>query len=789
MDEDNLFAISNITCKVRQNSSIPIPGIDFYEGIPLTVVLNILGWILLLICFTILRKIAWDYGRLALFIRKDNPMRNNLLDEENSSESMIDRGRSVPRLKWSDNCLWICTLFRLNNTEIVRKCGRDAYIYLLFQCYLIVYICLVSLLSFVVILPVNLSGNIFSLNRDFGSLTIANSRTEYLWIHSVMAFIYPLLAVAFMQRFTYCVESLQKKMEADGEDGDHQQAQNTSNTLMISNIGMPNEEAVTEYLTGKYSKESIADIQFTYDVAALTKLDAQRRWATRARQNSEQLRQLNNQNDYEAPTLYPYACSWYCRCCFCDECGCHKVDAVEFYTDLEDKLQAAVQVEMARTRRKPLGIVFLTMRDSDMADRVYEDFALKCCWNNRNSDNVGAVTSDQDPVVSKKVISTQSWRVEFAPPVDAIIWENLSISGYQWWLRTILINTFILIICFFFTTPVILLEKMERLLHRVISSVLDKFLPTLLLWLFACLLPNVVYFVDPFIGHWTRYSQHHAVMTKTFAFLILMVIIIPSLGLTSVQSVFENKIVERYQCIFASDNVAFFINYVVTSAFLGTGLELLRLPELFFYAISVLLTRSSAERSALRESKVYDFHFGFQYAWFLCISTVILTYSIPCPLIAPCGLIYLIFKHIVDRYNIYFAYRPLHINIGLHTSAGNIFAASAILIPGCVFAFIWLRYGEMQTAMMESMFYFALSSLIITAIVVADHIKFGQLKRLAVIFFDKYWSCSFTERLETKDEEKHVLYVASVLQGSKNDPSEGVAVSSAPKTYGTITNC
>ncbi len=58
------------------------------------------------------------------------------------------------------------------------------------------------------------------------------------------------------------------------------------------------------------------------------------------------------------------------------------------------------------------------------------------------------------------------------------------------------------------------------------------FLPTLILWAVAALLPNLVYYTDKWIGHWTRSSEHHAVMRKTFIFLLLMVLILPSLGLT-----------------------------------------------------------------------------------------------------------------------------------------------------------------------------------------------------------------------------------------------------------------
>lgn len=47
----------------------------------------------------------------------------------------------------------------------------------------------------------------------------------------------------------------------------------------------------------------------------------------------------------------------------------------------------------------------------------------------------------------------------------------------------------------------------------------------------------------------------------------------------------------RWRCLFLPDKGAFFVNYVITSSLIGTGLELIRFPELFLYAIRVALSR------------------------------------------------------------------------------------------------------------------------------------------------------------------------------------------------------
>ena len=56
-----------------------------------------------------------------------------------------------------------------------------------------------------------------------------------------------------------------------------------------------------------------------------------------------------------------------------------------------------------------------------------------------------------------------------------------------------------------------------------------------------------------------------------------------------------------HRCIFLPSNGSFFVNYVITAAFIGTALELLRFSELFVYGVKLLLSRSQAEAAAVRK--------------------------------------------------------------------------------------------------------------------------------------------------------------------------------------------
>ena len=112
-------------------------------------------------------------------------------------------------------------------------------------------------------------------------------------------------------------------------------------------------------------------------------------------------------------------------------------------------------------------------------------------------------------------------------------------------------------------------------------------------------------------------------MQKTYGFLLLMVLIMPSIGLGSVSVLLEylfskdhpNEAVNRFECIFLSDNGSFFVNYIIFAAFLGTALELLRIPELLNFGIRLLFTSSLAERNNVKRKRTFEFEFGLHYAW------------------------------------------------------------------------------------------------------------------------------------------------------------------------------
>lgn len=242
----------------------------------------------------------------------------------------------------------------------------------------------------------------------------------------------------------------------------------------------------------------------------------------------------------------------------------------------------------------------------------------------------------------------------------------------EWYLRWILVNAILFFFLFFLTTPayiVTMLRTMTKNNETIddmtqSSPLVTEFLPTLLLWSLTALMPIVVAFSETWLSHFTRSTYNYAVMTKTFGYLLFMILILPSLGLATASAFLEwsflvNKNESyRFECVFLPDRGAFFVNYVITMCFIGTSLELLRFPDLIMYIYRIVTARSQAETPYIRKSIVVEFPFGIHYTWQLLIFTMGVFYSVACPLITPFALMYLMMKNFNDKHNLYFCFGP-----------------------------------------------------------------------------------------------------------------------------------
>lgn len=645
----NLTLIDNDTCLTPRRTNKTVIS-NVYEGIPETILLNVVSWLFLILLFAILRNRAWDYGRLALV---HTQKWTQLFYKTTNDAVAIDESQIDVTVIPDQGCLWFPSIFKISRERIFARCGPDASHYLSFQTQLLILKSIITLFALVVILPINFQGTLLGDKTTFGHTTIGNlpADSKWLWVHIMGSVCVVPIMVLLMKKCSGripCATALSSK------------------TVMITNISKlhRNTEDIKSYLLVRYPGIDIKSVKLAYKVKQLINLEKKREKVHEARMYC--LSHLQTADIKIQPYGCIVCCPWGTK------------NALEYYTVQEEYLNQLVSSKRTSALQSPLGIAFVTLSTEEMAQYILKSF---------------------------RPGSHRNWIIFKAPTPSDINWENLEISYRNWYCKAIFINAILFLVLFFLTTPVIMvnffnnLTSVEDSFIKKLSPLLAEFLPTLLLLSMSALMPVIVAYSDEWMSHWTKSKQNHATMYKTFFFLLFMVLILPSLGLTSAQAFVEwsiqpKNMTLRWECIFLADKGAFFVNYVITSALIGTALELLRFPELAMYAWRLMRIKSEAEKTTIRKEILSVFPFGIHYAWTLLMFTVSTVYSLTCPLITPFGLLYLCLKHLVDKYNIYYVYQPITMSgegQHIHADAVKMVRIAILLLQLITALFFFLR--------------------------------------------------------------------------------------------------
>lgn len=279
-----------------------------------------------------------------------------------------------------------------------------------------------------------------------------------------------------------------------------------------------------------------------------------------------------------------------------------------------------------------------------------------------------------------------SWSVRYAPYPDNVEYDDLLHLATTSKFTIISWHAIMIVIFLFFTTPNVVLSIFERLsvLRPDRAKQLTGFERTLINYVSillqittTALLPTLITQISRQIPYEDTASKDHSIMWKVYLFLVLMVIIMPSIGMSSAQALFNSDI--NPICLFPTDNGAYYINYVISSIFLSTILELIKPLDLLSYCFILFTGRSKADYEAGRRYISSEFSIGMNHTSVLLIFSVVMTYAISCPLIAPAGLLYLIVKHVVDHYHLFYSYFTRRVNKDLQNTI-IVFVRVALLL-------------------------------------------------------------------------------------------------------------
>lgn len=636
---------------------------DLQDGkIPTVLVLNLIVWIFLISVFLLLRFSIWEFAKSAIIFSAKNDLSSSLTE----SSSFSTPGRNKKRyslLRERHAFEWIYNFLKLSFRDIKANSGLDAYLYLKFEVYLISLMFVYTVISCSFILPVNyIEGK--GVSRIFErttitSLTQSKFGHEKLWLHSFVTHIY--VVFAFMLMFSYSRHLARYR----------QFGKKSSHAIMIQHTSKSARESdLRKHFTETDSDCQIDDVTLAYNTFKLHECIEELDQANTHLKLYQDILQETGDREW-------ILIGWKKYLCVCSR----GADAIDYYTKESSQLSDCVVVAQEQVRLKPLGIAFVTFSRVALIEDILSQYQRVFCHRPTSS------VSNQ--------INVKQWRVSLAPHPSDIQWQNLGLNQVVWCLRWLVLNLIVLIITIFFTTPVAGISVVNTLLtvnnhqyslNEAITDVFNLMNSTatepfrelsttyttpLLQILFAQFIPLLVSKSCNLEQHWTKSGYQKSAIIKTFIFLQIMLLIFPSLSLTSfdllIKSIYAsvnnstNSSISDLQlsgllkCAFLPEGGVFFVNYIITSAFF-TAFQLLQIPNFVKYLYRKMSARTIYEIKTAKEKFLSPFDFGIQYAWVLVKISIVIAYSTICPLITVAGFLYIVMKFYVDKYNLYYVH-------------------------------------------------------------------------------------------------------------------------------------
>ncbi|GIX91798.1 CSC1-like protein 2 [Caerostris darwini] len=538
-----------------------------FDGIPEHFLMTLICYVIILVVFLILKKIAWMQQKQAE-----------------------------------------CELLEVGDQEIWYRCGVDAIQYLTFHRYILYYMIINTAVCMFIVLPTNVKGALKDTNVHFERTTINNVdiSSDLVWVHLVCGII---LMISVGMTLKMIAGNLRIFLKSAWIE----------RSIILKNIHKKHisSKEIEHYLRINFPSVQIEYIKLAYDYKYLIDMNMKLRQAA---DNLDICRFIKSHQYREVMVLK--SGSFLQRLC---KCNMHRemITGTEYYEAKVNKYKLKLAEEINRLPKKVLPIAFVTFRQEKDAQLV-----------------VNSQTKSFSIKMGGK------WIFDGAPDPTNVMWENMQKGQTLWNWRSAFINLVVCIVAVFLSTPTIVVSsfKLDQISMTITEEnvTLARFFITVILWILSLVIPAIVTYSSEYIEYKTKSSTYKSEMKKTVVFLILTVVILPSLGINSLSGFFSETVLGRngkfdWSCLFFPDNGAFFVEYIFTSTFIGTPVQLIRLPDIFVCTWQLLTAKSEVERLSIRRGVIWDFNFGIQYSHSLLIFYMVTFFSLQCPVISIAG--------------------------------------------------------------------------------------------------------------------------------------------------------
>ncbi|KAL7677616.1 hypothetical protein ACOME3_003852 [Neoechinorhynchus agilis] len=743
-------------CNTNTPNGTQFGKISQYNGIPENLVVNLIYWTIGMVIFLLFRQyVAKSY-------KDDTQLRNRLLNMV-TSPTQISRQDVLNlnpfRIVWN--------VFKLTLDDIGQQCGPEATRYLYFQRFLIGYVTILCVLNLAIILPINFQGTLGANSSQFAATTMMNinAGSPFLYAHVIVQFIGSLIGFGFFIQYTKSSDIVVKATQ--------------KTTLMIRKVPVNccSRELLVRYFNQSIPEVKVIDATIMYPLWEANRAEIQRNYRCVLVNSCDELEEMHG----SAGDVTSCCSGHLIDSCCCCSCG-NKYNARDYYIEMLNEADREVQKLCEIAMKTPTGIVFVTF-ESYLHAAIAKDYikSMRC--------------SSTTPVDIDNEYGVKKWVVKYATEANNVQWESMSEHGFMWYLRIILLNCSLFYLAIILSTPSMVLNTIDKMLTSTeaininVSSFLPTFfiniLPVILLQMTSSVLPVVIGYTGYLERHWKRSTRIITHVFKSYFFVLLTVLIIPSLGLMSITGFLrwlfqidynEDGFKFQWQCIFLPDNGAFYVNYLITSALMTSVNNLLGLANTLGLWISQLMAESAPMRHAFYQLYTTPFSYNGSYARLLVNLCIVTTYGVICPLVTPVGLLFFISNYYTDKYLIYYASAPTLIKQRIHLAAVRCGSLGMIVAPSFLLVFTILKSETLR----EPLFIIQLIILIITVVVaiLGRHLPLDRIfeRALSSLQSIPFLNESLVNERELKFERYYPHYILPFIKDEYKDDHENEKV-------------
>lgn len=556
--------------------------------------------------------------------------------EPKRSESSVKHFVNLDCKSYLKFWTWMPAALRMPEPELIEHAGLDSVAYIRIYLLGLKIFVPIAVLSFAVLVPVNWTGEtLHGINdltySNIDKLSIANvpSGSQRLWAHVIMAYVFSFWTFyTLYQEYQIITNKRLRFLAAEKRRPDQF-------TVLVRNVPPDPDESVSEHVE-HFFRVNHPDYyllhQVVYNANKLAGLVDEKKslknWLTYYETRFER-------NPKKRPRT---------------RTGCwglfgKSVDAIDYHKSEIEKVLQKETAESEKVTRDPKSILPASF------------VSFKSRW--------GAVVCAQTQQAQNPTL----WVTEWAPEPRDVYWNNLAIPYVSLSIRKLITVVAMFFFTFFFMIPITFVQSLasidgvvkvlpflKSVIPKSAESVVQGFLPGLVLKIFMALVPLVLMAMSKIEGHVSLSSLERKTAGKYHLFVLINVFLGSIVAGAAFQQLhkFINQSaseIPKTVGVAMPMKATFFITYIMVDGWAGIAAEVIRLVPLVIYHLkNTFLVKTEQDREEATDPGSLCFYVTEPRTQLYFLLGLV--YSVVTPLILPFIIVFFAFAYVIYRHQI-----------------------------------------------------------------------------------------------------------------------------------------